>query len=199
MKRAFDIMLSALSLLLLIPVFLILSVWIILDSRGGIFYFQIRAGRHNQDFRLIKFRTMHPGADARGLLTVGGRDPRVSRAGYLLRKYKLDELPQLLNILLGDMSFVGPRPEVRKYVSLYSEEQLAVLSVRPGLTDYASLKYINESEILEKSNDPEATYIREIMPAKLDLNLKYIEERSMRVDIGILFKTAAGIISGKAE
>ena len=144
---------------------------------------------------MYKFRRMRPGSDAKGLLTVGERDPRVSRAGYFLRKSKLDELPQLFNILKGQMSFIGPRPEVRKYVDLYDEDQLAVLNVRPGLTDYASLAYIAENELLENSPDPEKTYIEEIMPAKLELNLKYIQEQSLLVDTGILFKTIGKIIA----
>lgn len=195
MKRLFDIIVSATFLIILFPLFTLISIWIILDSRGGIFYTQKRVGRNNVDFSMYKFRSMRPGSDAKGLLTVGERDPRVSRAGYFLRKSKLDELPQLFNILKGQMSFIGPRPEVRKYVDLYNEDQLAVLNVRPGLTDYASLAYIAENELLENSPDPEKTYIEEIMPAKLELNLKYIQEQSLLVDTGILFKTIGKIIA----
>jgi lipopolysaccharide/colanic/teichoic acid biosynthesis glycosyltransferase len=140
---------------------------------------------------------MHPGADAKGLLTVGGRDPRISKAGYFLRKAKMDELPQLINILKGEMSFVGPRPEVRKYVDLYSKEQLKVLTVRPGLTDYASLQYLDESEWLAKSDDPEKAYIDDIMPAKLRLNLKYIQDQSMMLDLKIIMQTIGSIIRSK--
>lgn len=195
MKRIFDIIVAALFLVLLFPVFLIISLWVGIDSRGGIFYSQQRVGRNNKDFIMFKFRSMRPGADAAGLLTVGGRDPRVSKAGYYLRKSKLDELPQLINILKGDMSFVGPRPEVRKYVSLYNSEQMHVLSVRPGLTDFASLKYMDENDILEKSSDPEQTYIQEIMPKKLELNLQYIKKQSLLLDLGIILKTIGRIIT----
>ncbi len=174
---------------------LVIACWVLLDSRGEVFYSQLRVGRGNKDFRMYKFRTMRSGSDRAGLLTVGGRDPRVTTAGYYLRRFKLDELPQLINILMGDMSLVGPRPEVRKYVNLYSPEQMAVLKARPGLTDYASLEYFNENTLLEQSPDPEKVYIEEIMPAKLALNLKYINERSMVVDMGIIFKTVARIFS----
>lgn len=193
MKRLFDVLLSLFFLALLWPVFLAFAVWISLDSRGGIFYTQQRVGRYNRNFLMFKFRTMRSGADAAGLLTVGGRDPRVTRAGYYLRKVKLDELPQLVNILKGDMSFVGPRPEVRKYVDLYTKEQLAVLQVRPGLTDYASLEYFEENNLLEESGDPEKTYIEEIMPAKLALNMKYIRKQSLPVDIRIICRTIVRI------
>lgn len=137
---------------------------------------------------------MRTDADKKGLLTVGGRDPRITRMGYYIRKYKIDELPQLLNVLLGDMSLVGPRPEVRKYVNLYNAQQMLVLSVQPGITDYASIEYSNENEILGKALDPEKTYIEEIMPAKLQLNLKYIEEKSLVTDFRIIFKTILKII-----
>lgn len=189
MKRLFDILVSFLAMVLLLPFLLLISLWIVLDSRGGILYCQERVGQGNRNFRLLKFRTMRPGSDKKGLLTIGGRDPRITRAGYFLRKTKLDELPQFLNILEGRMSIVGPRPEVRKYVDLYNEEQLKVLEARPGLTDYASLEYIKESEILSTHEDPEKAYIDIIMPAKLELNLKYIRERSLKKDIGIILQT----------
>ena len=192
-KRLFDIIISFLALVILLPVLIIISIWVLLDSKGGILYRQRRVGKNNRDFTLLKFRTMHPGADTKGLLTVGERDPRITGAGYSLRRTKLDELPQLINILAGDMSLVGPRPEVRKYVDLYTDDQLKVLDIRPGLTDNASLAYIDESEILAKSEDPEKTYIETILPAKLELNLQYIRERSMVKDIGIIFRTISGI------
>ena len=195
MKRLFDLLVSFLALLALSPIMLVIACWVLLDSRGGVLYSQLRVGRGNKDFRMFKFRTMRSGADKAGLLTVGGRDPRVTAAGYYLRRFKLDELPQLINILLGDMSLVGPRPEVRKYVDMYSPEQMAVLKARPGLTDYASLEYFDENMLLEQSPDPEKTYIEQIMPAKLALNLKYIRERSIMVDLGIIFKTVARIFS----
>jgi lipopolysaccharide/colanic/teichoic acid biosynthesis glycosyltransferase len=160
-----------------------------------VFYRQLRVGRFGKDFRLWKFRTMRPDSDKKGLLTVGGRDPRVTRVGFYLRKYKLDELPQLLNVLSGDMSLVGPRPEVRKYVELYSPEQKRVLEVRPGITDYASIEYSDENELLARSADPERTYIDEVMPAKLRLNMKYIEEKSFATDIKIIFRTIRKIVS----
>ncbi len=194
LKRLFDIVASFSGLLLLSPLFLFLALWIVLDSRGGVFYRQARVGRYRKDFRLWKFRTMRPDSDKKGLLTVGGRDPRVTRAGYFLRKYKLDELPQLINVLTGDMSLVGPRPEVRKYVNMYTPEQLRVLDVRPGITDYASIEYSDENDLLAKSSDPEKTYIEEIMPAKLKLNTKYIEEKSFATDVKLIFRTIGKIV-----
>lgn len=188
-KRLFDLLISFLGLVVLSPLFLIVSLFIISDSRGGIFYYQRRVGKNNKDFNLIKFRTMMTGADNKGLLTIGEQDYRITKTGRWLRKYKLDELPQLINILKGEMSFVGPRPEVRKYVDLYSPEEAIVLSVRPGLTDYASLEYINENEVLSTFSDPEKAYVEIIMPAKLLLNLKYIREQGMITDLEIIFKT----------
>jgi len=189
MKRIFDILFSGIFLILLLPVFLIISLLIIFDSKGGIFFKQLRVGMNSQEFWLLKFRSMRTGAERSGLLTVGSNDSRVTRVGYYLRKYKLDELPQLINILSGEMSIVGPRPEVRKYVELYNNEQLKVLTVRPGLTDLASIAYIKENELLTQSNEPEILYINEIMPDKLKLNLKYIETRSFLKDIFIILKT----------
>jgi lipopolysaccharide/colanic/teichoic acid biosynthesis glycosyltransferase len=193
-KRAFDIFFSFLGLLLLFPVFLVISLIIVLDSRGGVFYRQVRVGRNGKDFKLFKFRSMISNADKKGLLTVGGRDSRVTRIGYYLRKYKLDELPQLINVLAGDMSLVGPRPEVRKYVQLYDDEQLKVLTVRPGITDYASIEYSNENELLGSVENPEEVYIKDVMPAKLALNLKYIKEQGLLTDLKIIFLTLAKII-----
>jgi lipopolysaccharide/colanic/teichoic acid biosynthesis glycosyltransferase len=194
LKRLFDLTASFVGLLLLSPLFLLLALWIVFDSRGGVFYRQVRVGRYGKDFRLWKFRTMRPESDKKGLLTVGGKDPRVTRAGYFLRRYKLDELPQLINVLTGDMSLVGPRPEVRKYVDMYTPEQLRVLDVRPGITDYASIEYSNENDLLAKSSDPEKTYIEEVMPAKLRLNLKYIEEKSFATDVKLIFRTIGKIL-----
>ena len=176
MIRFFDLLFSLLGLILLLPFFLIISLAIVIDSLGGIFYTQKRVGKNNRNFRLIKFRTMRSDADKQGGLTIGVRDSRITRTGFFLRKYKLDELPQLINVLKGEMSLVGPRPELRKYVDLYSEEQKKVLAVRPGITDIASLEYINENEILGVSADPEGTYIEQIMPAKLELNRKFLED-----------------------
>jgi lipopolysaccharide/colanic/teichoic acid biosynthesis glycosyltransferase len=189
MIRFFDLLLSFLGLVLLLPLFLVISACIALDSKGGIFFRQKRVGKNNADFRLIKFRTMYPGAEKQSSLTVGNKDSRITGAGSWLRKYKLDELPQLVNVLAGDMSMVGPRPEMRKYVELYNDEQKKVLSIRPGITDYASIEYFNENEILERSPDPEATYLRQVMPAKLELNLKYLENPGLKNYFIVIGKT----------
>lgn len=194
MKRLFDIFFSLLGLAILLVPFMLISLIIVLDSRGGIFYRQVRVGKKGKDFKLFKFRSMRTNADKAGLLTVGGRDNRITRVGYYIRKYKVDELPQLINVLIGDMSLVGPRPEVRKYVDMYTAEQLKMLDAKPGITDYASIEYSNENEILGKANDPEKVYIEEIMPAKLRLNLKYISEQGLATDLKIIFKTIAKIL-----
>lgn len=192
-KRAFDILSSLLALLIGLPFFLIISILILMTGRGGIFFRQERIGKNRIPFYLYKFRTMRLDSEKSGQITVGGRDPRITKTGYILRKFKLDEFPQLLNILKGDMSIVGPRPEVKKYVDLYNKEQLNVLSVSPGLTDFASIEYINENELLGKSDNPEQTYIDEIMPAKLKLNQKYLEQQSFLLDIKLIFRTIFGI------
>lgn len=194
-KRLFDIFFSLLGLIVLFPFFLIISFLILVDSKGGIFYFQRRVGKDNVDFDLIKFRTMKTDSDKKGLLTVGSNDNRITKVGYYLRKYKIDELPQLVNVLNGTMSFVGPRPEVRKYVDLYSNEQQQVLKVKPGITDYASLEYFNENDLLAKSDNPEQTYIKEVMPAKIELNKKYIDKPTIAKDFKIIFKTIGKIFS----
>ena len=194
-KRLFDILFSFAGIILLLPFFILISVFVALSSKGGVFYVQKRVGKDDRDFSLFKFRTMHSGAERKGLLTVGAKDSRVTRVGYFLRKYKLDELPQLFNVLFGSMSLVGPRPEVRKYVELYNEEQKKVLTVKPGITDYASIEYSNENEILARSSTPEQTYISEIMPHKLALNLKYIREKGLMTDLKIIFRTIAKIAS----
>ena len=193
MKRAFDIVSCTLASLVLFPFGLIIALCIACGSRGGVFYRQMRVGKDNKDFKLLKFRTMRPNADQQGLLITVGADSRITRIGGFLRKYKIDELPQLLNIIKGDMSVVGPRPEVRRYVEMYDERQRRVLTVRPGLTDYASLQYISESELLAESADPEKTYIEEIMPAKLELNLQYIEKQSLKEDLKLIFQTLFSI------
>jgi lipopolysaccharide/colanic/teichoic acid biosynthesis glycosyltransferase len=192
-KRLFDIIFSMVFLIVLGPLLLALSVWIALDSPGGVLFTQIRVGQFGKNFRLFKFRTMRPHSEAAGQLTVGATDSRITRCGRLLRKYKLDELPQLINILTGDMSVVGPRPEVPKYVALYNAEQRRVLDVRPGLTDFASLEYFRENELLARSDDPEGTYIREVMPAKLDLNIRYITQQGMLTDLRIIWRTVQAI------
>lgn len=193
-KRLFDIFFSLIGLLVLFIPFIIISVIITLDSKGGVFYKQTRVGKDGVDFSLLKFRSMATGSDKSGLLTVGGRDNRITKIGYSLRKYKIDELPQLINVLFGDMSLVGPRPEVRKYVELYNSEQKKVLSVKPGITDYASIEYSDENELLGKAENPEEVYITEIMPAKLKLNLKYIEEQGLGTDFKIIFSTIGKIV-----
>ena len=192
--RFFDFVLSLVGLVILAPIFIVLAVWIKIDSVGPVFYKQIRVGQNGKDFGLFKFRSMVVDADKKGLITVGGRDPRITRSGYFIRKYKLDELPQLINVLVGDMSLVGPRHEVRKYVELYDDEQNKVLSVKPGITDYASIEYMDENEILGKSTDPEKTYIEEIMPEKIKYNMKYIKNRSLIEYFKIIFLTILKII-----
>ena len=195
MKRLFDITASGLGMLVLSPLFLILAVWIKLDSPGPVFYRQVRVGRGNKDFRLFKFRSMRVGSDKKGLITVGGHDPRVTRSGYYIRKYKLDELPQLINVFIGDMSLVGPRPEVRKYVDLYTPEQLRVLDVRPGITDMASIRYRNENELLEQAADPEQYYRDVVMQDKLRINLEYVADHSFIKDLKIIFMTFKTIVT----
>ena len=194
MIRFFDFILSLVGLVVLVPIFIILAIWIKIDSTGPVFYKQVRVGQNGIDFGLFKFRSMVVDADKKGLITVGGRDPRITRSGYFIRKYKLDELPQLINVLVGDMSLVGPRPEVRKYVELYTDEQQKVLSVKPGITDYASIEYMDENEILGKSNDPEKTYIEEIMPEKIKYNMKYIQNKNVSEYFKIIFLTLLKIV-----
>lgn len=194
MIRFFDFILSLVGLVVLAPIFIVLAIWIKTDSKGPVFYKQVRVGQNSIDFGLFKFRSMVVDADKKGLITVGGRDPRITRSGYFIRKYKLDELPQLINVLVGDMSLVGPRPEVRKYVDLYTDEQQKVLSVKPGITDYASIEYMDENEILGKSSDPEKTYIEEIMPEKIKYNMKYINNKSLFEYFKIILLTVLKIV-----
>lgn len=194
MIRFFDILFSFLGIVLLSPVFLCLYVGICLESRGGGFYSQLRVGRNGKDFYVYKFRSMRIGADKQGLITVGGRDSRITRVGYFIRKYKLDELPQLFNVLKGDMSLVGPRPEVRKYVELYTEAQKKVLSVRPGITDYASIEYVDENAILGRAKDADKVYVEQILPDKIRYNMKYIEHRSVKEYFKIIYLTIWSIV-----
>lgn len=193
-KRLFDIILSAVGLMLIWPILLVVAVWIKLDSDGPVFYRQVRVGRDNKDFSILKFRSMYVDADKRSLITVGDHDSRVTRAGYYIRKFKLDELPQLINVLRGDMSFVGPRPEVRRYVDMYTPEQMHVLDVRPGITDEASIKYRNENEILAQQADPEQYYVDVIMPDKLAINLLYVAHHSLLGDLRIVLRTIKAIV-----
>jgi lipopolysaccharide/colanic/teichoic acid biosynthesis glycosyltransferase len=190
LRRLFDIVFALCGLILLLPVFLILAIWIKLDSTGPVLYKQVRVGKKLKDFWLVKFRSMRTDADRGRLITVGNRDARITRAGYFIRKYKLDELPQLWNVLKGDMSIVGPRPEVRKYVELYTPQQKMILfSVRPGITDFATIEYADENTILSKVNDPEAFYISDVMPAKIKLNTIFIENPTFTNYIRIIFRT----------
>ncbi len=195
MKRLFDIIASGLGLLVLSPLFLVLAIWIKLDSKGPVFYRQVRVGKDNKDFRIFKFRSMRVGSDKGSLVTIGGRDPRITRSGYIIRKLKLDELPQLINVFVGDMSLVGPRPEVRHYVNYWTPEQMRVLDVRPGITDPASIKFRNENELMEQAEDPEDYYINVIMQEKLKLYLDYVDHHTFWGDIVLIFKTFWVIIT----
>lgn len=194
MKRLFDIIASGLGLIVLSPLFAMLAVWIKADSPGPVFYRQTRVGRGNRDFRLYKFRSMRPDSDRLGLITVGGHDPRVTRSGYYIRKYKLDEFPQLINVFVGDMSLVGPRPEVRKYVDMYTPEQMRVLTVRPGITSLASIRYRNENDILAAAPDADRCYIEQVMPDKLAIDLEYVDRATFWNDIKLIFSTFREII-----
>ena len=195
MKRLFDIVASGCGLLVLSPIFLVVAIWIKLDSHGPVFYRQVRVGYKNKDFRIFKFRSMRIGSDKGSLVTIGGRDPRITRSGYFIRKYKLDELPQLINVFVGDMSLVGPRPEVRHYVDYWTPEQIHVLDVRPGITDPASIKFRNENELMGQAEDPEDYYINVIMQEKIKLYLEYVENASFMYDLMLIFKTFKVIIS----
>ena len=195
MKRLFDVFASGCGLLVLSPIFLIMAIWIKLDSEGSVVYRQVRVGRNNNDFRIFKFRSMRVGSDKGSLVTIGGRDPRITRSGYFIRKYKLDEFPQLINVFLGEMSLVGTRPEVRHYVNYWTEEQMHVLDVRPGITDPASIKFRNENELMEKAKDPEDYYINVIMQEKIKLYLEYVQNASFWYDIKLIFQTFKEIIT----
>ena len=195
MKRLFDIVASGFGLIVLSPLFLVLAIWIKCDSKGPVFYRQVRVGYKNKDFRIFKFRSMRVGADKGSLVTIGGHDPRVTRSGYFIRKFKFDELPQLINVFLGDMSLVGPRPEVRHYVDYWTPEQMHVLDVRPGITDPASIKFRNENELMEKADDPEKYYIEVIMQEKIKLYLEYVEKHSFWYDFGLILKTFKVIVT----
>lgn len=195
MKRIFDIVSSGLGLIVLSPLFLVLAIWIKMDSRGPVFYRQVRVGYKNKDFRIFKFRSMRVGADKGSLVTIGGHDPRVTRSGYFIRKFKFDELPQLINVFVGDMSLVGPRPEVRHYVDYWTSEQMHVLDVRPGITDPASIKFRNENELMERAENPEKYYIEVIMQEKIKLYLEYVEKHSFLYDLELIVKTFWVIVS----
>ena len=195
-KRAMDIILSAAALAVLWPLLLLIALAVVIDDPGPVFYRQVRIGRGGKPFRIFKFRTMVTDADKKGLAITVGRDNRITRVGAILRKTKLDELPQLFNVLRGDMSFVGPRPEVQEYTDLYTEEQRQVFLVRPGITGVASIRYRNENDLLAASDDPNRTYIQEILPEKLRLDLSYIPRAGVVQDIALIFETLAVVIRG---
>ena len=198
-KRAMDIVLSAGALAVLWPLLLLIALAIVIDDPGPVFYRQVRVGRNGKTFRIFKFRSMVTDADKKGLAITVGRDRRITRVGAILRKTKLDELAQLLNVLFGQMSFVGPRPEVPKYVDMYTPYQRQVLLVRPGITDYASIAYRNENDLLAGADDPERMYIEQIMPDKIELNMKYLREISPLADIRLIFKTLVAVIKGGSK
>ena len=195
-KRAMDIVISAAALCVLWPVLLLIALAIVVDDPGPVFYRQVRVGRGGRPFRIFKFRTMVVDADKKGLSITVGRDSRITRVGAFLRKTKLDELAQLLNVLCGQMSFVGPRPEVPRYVELYTPYQRQVLLVRPGITDYASIAYRNENDLLAGAKDPERMYIETVMPDKIELNMKYLREISPLTDVRLIFRTVLAVIAG---
>ena len=194
MKRFFDIVASLLGLIVLSPLLLVVAIWVKLDSEGPVFFRQVRVGRNNKDFRIFKFRSMRVGSDKGSQVTIGGRDPRVTRSGYFIRKFKIDELPQLINVLVGDMSLVGPRPEVRHYVDYWTPEQMRVLDVRPGITDPASIRFRNENELLAKAKNPEKYYVEVIMPQKIKLYLDYVNQASFWYDLKLILQTFKVII-----
>ncbi|NDJ24214.1 sugar transferase [Nostoc sp. B(2019)] len=194
-KRMFDLFFALIGIAILLPLFFIIAIWIKLDSPGPVFFRQIRIGRYGREFSIYKFRTMVTKAESIGKQITVANDIRITRSGRFLRKYKLDELPQLFNVVKGEMSFVGPRPEVPKYVALYTPEQRRVLEVLPGITDLASIKFRNESELLKHTANPENVYVREIMPQKLELNMQYIAQISLRFDILIIVRTLLRVIA----
>lgn len=193
-KRIFDFFAALFGIIVLSPILIIVSIAIAITSRGGVFFKQIRVGKNGKLFKILKFRTMVSNAEAKGMQITVGDDKRITKIGKVLRKTKIDELPQLFNVLIGNMSFVGPRPEVPKYVELYSEEQRKVLTVKPGITDLASIEYKDENDLLQSDENPEQKYIQEIMPAKLALNMQYIEKRGFFYDIGLIMRTLWKII-----
>lgn len=193
-KRLIDVIGASIGIVLLLPIFLLIAILIVIDSKGPVFFKQQRVGLNMTDFYLIKFRTMHVVQNTNILLTIGNKDSRITRIGYWLRKYKLDELPQFFNVFRGQMSLVGPRPEVRKYVNLYNDQQRYVLSIKPGITDWASVEFCNESELLEKADDPETYYLTNIVPIKINQNLRYIAQHSVWTDLKIIWLTLNKII-----
>lgn len=188
-KRSFDVVLSIIALIILSPILFIIAILIKIDSKGPVLFIQERVGKNNKDFNIYKFRTMYLASQTKGLLTLGNHDSRITKIGYFLRRYKIDEFPQLINILIGDMSFVGPRPELRYYVNFYNEEDHIIFTVRPGITSLASLKYCNEVELLEAAKDPESFFINTIIPDKLKLNKEYIKKQNLFYDLKLIIIT----------
>lgn len=194
MKRAFDLIASLLGVFMLLPLFLAIGLWVLWGDGRPVLFKQTRVGKDGKAFKVLKFRTMYKDAEKSGQLTVSGRDPRITPSGHLLRKYKLDELPQLINVIKGDMSLVGPRPEVPAYVDRYTDAQRRVLSVKPGITDAASLEFMDENELLSNAADPQQYYLDVILPKKLELQLSYLDQRSFLGDLKVIWKTVTGII-----
>lgn len=192
-KRSFDVVLSMIALIILSPILLIIAIVIKIDSKGPILFIQERVGKNNKDFNIYKFRTMYVASQTKGLLTLGNHDSRITKIGYFLRRYKIDEFPQLINILIGDMSFVGPRPELRHYVNFYKKEDYIVFSVKPGITSLASLKYRNEVELLEAAEDPESFFINTIIPDKMKFNKEYIKKQNLFYDLKLIIITIAKV------
>jgi lipopolysaccharide/colanic/teichoic acid biosynthesis glycosyltransferase len=195
LKRSFDVVFSFIGLVLLAPFLLLIAIIIKLDSKGPVLFVQNRVGKNNKDFKIFKFRTMHVQSKKKGLLTLGNKDSRITKIGYFLRRYKIDEFPQLLNILIGDMSFVGPRPELRHYVNFYTEDDMKIFEVRPGITGLASLKYRNEVELLKAAEDPETFFINVIIPDKLKFNKEYIKKQSFIFDLKLIFLTIIKVVT----
>jgi len=195
LKRLFDVVFSLIGMILLFPILLLISILIKLDSKGPILFIQGRVGKNNKDFNIFKFRTMRVLSDKKGLLTLGNNDSRITKMGYVLRRYKIDEFPQLINILKGDMSFVGPRPELRYYVNFYNDDDMKIFEVRPGITGLASLKYRNEVELLKAAKDPEAFFIKTIIPDKLKYNKAYISKQNFFFDLKLILLTIVKVIT----
>ncbi len=193
-KRGFDIIFAFILLVLLTPILILIGILIKIDSKGPILFKQLRVGKNNRDFTIFKFRSMFSDSKEQNLLTLGDNDTRITKTGYYLRKYKLDELPQLFNVFIGDMSFVGPRPELRYFVNSYSNNDLVVLKVKPGITGLASLKYRHEAELLKSAKNPQEFYINSILPDKLKINKEYVENRSLWLDFKILLQTVFRVI-----
>ena len=193
-KRLFDIVFALFGLILLFPFLLLISILIKLDSQGAVFFIQSRVGKNNKDFNIFKFRTMNIHSDDMGLLTLGNDDSRITKIGYFLRRYKIDEFPQLINIIKGDMSFVGPRPELRYYVNFYNEDDMVIFKVRPGITGLASLKYRNEVELLKAAENPEDFFIKTIIPDKLKYNKEYIRQQNFFFDLKLIGLTIVKVI-----